>query len=83
MTITALALWGRVARHDIVRSALTGINAAVVGILAAALYNPVLEDGRSRSGRYRHRSHRPAAVGALARTAHRGGFIYAGLQRLV
>jgi chromate transporter len=41
MTITALALWGRVSRHDIVRSALTGINAAVVGILAAALYNPV------------------------------------------
>jgi chromate transporter len=41
MTITALALWSRVSRHDTVRSALTGINAAVVGILAAALYNPV------------------------------------------
>jgi chromate transporter len=41
MTIAALALWGRVSRHVIVRSALTGINAAVVGILAAALYNPV------------------------------------------
>jgi chromate transporter len=41
MTITALALWGRVSRHHIVRSALTGINAAVVGILAAALYSPV------------------------------------------
>ena len=41
MTITALALWNRVSRHDVVRSALTGINAAVVGILAAALYNPV------------------------------------------
>jgi chromate transporter len=41
MTITALALWSRVSRHDAVRSALTGINAAVVGILAAALYNPV------------------------------------------
>ena len=41
MTITALSLWGRVSRHDIVRSALTGINAAVVGILAAALYDPV------------------------------------------
>jgi chromate transporter len=41
MTIAALALWGRLARHDRVRSALTGINAAVVGILAAALYNPV------------------------------------------
>jgi chromate transporter len=41
MTIAALALWSRVSRHDIVRSALAGVNAAVVGILAAALYNPV------------------------------------------
>jgi chromate transporter len=41
MTIAALALWGRLSRYDMVRSALTGINAAVVGILAAALYNPV------------------------------------------
>jgi chromate transporter len=41
MTITALVLWGRISRHGVVRSALTGINAAVVGILAAALYNPV------------------------------------------
>jgi chromate transporter len=41
MTIAALALWGRVFRHDMLRSALTGINAAVVGLLAAALYNPV------------------------------------------
>jgi chromate transporter len=41
MTIAALALWGRVSRHGPVRSALTGINAAVVGILAAALYDPV------------------------------------------
>jgi chromate transporter len=41
MTIGALALWSRVFRHDMVRSALAGVNAAVVGILAAALYNPV------------------------------------------
>jgi chromate transporter len=41
MSIAALALWSRVSRHDIIRSALTGINAAVVGILAAALWNPV------------------------------------------
>jgi chromate transporter len=41
MTIAALALWSRVSGHDIVRSALAGVNAAVVGILAAALYNPV------------------------------------------
>ncbi|HXI47873.1 MAG TPA: chromate efflux transporter [Steroidobacteraceae bacterium] len=41
MTIGALALWSRVSRHDMVRSALAGVNAAVVGILAAALYNPV------------------------------------------
>jgi chromate transporter len=41
MTIAALALWSRVSRHDRVRSALAGVNAAVVGMLAAALYNPV------------------------------------------
>ena len=41
VTVAGLALLGRVSRHDLVRPALTGINAAVVGVLAAALYNPV------------------------------------------
>lgn len=41
VTIGGLALLGRVSAHAGFRSALTGLNAAVVGILAAALYNPV------------------------------------------
>jgi len=41
VTVAGLALLGRASRHDLVRSALTGINAAVVGVLAAALYHPV------------------------------------------
>jgi chromate transporter len=41
IAVAALALWGRAAGHDKVRCALTGVNAAVVGVLAAALYNPV------------------------------------------
>ncbi len=41
LTVAGIALWSRVSRHAKVRDALAGINAAVVGILAAALYNPV------------------------------------------
>ena len=37
----ALPFWAHWRRHDAVRRALAGINAAVVGILAAALYDPV------------------------------------------
>jgi chromate transporter len=43
MTVAGLALWSRASRHATVRNALAGINAAVVGILAAALYSPVWE----------------------------------------
>jgi chromate transporter len=41
VTIAGLAFWGRFLRHAKLGAALRGINAAVVGILAAALYNPV------------------------------------------
>ena len=37
----ALPFWGRLRRRRDVRSALGGVNAAVVGLLLAALYNPV------------------------------------------
>lgn len=37
----ALPLWGKLREFSIMRQAMTGINAAVVGILLAALYNPV------------------------------------------
>jgi chromate transporter len=36
-----LPLWARLARHERAAQAIAGVNAAVVGILAAALYDPV------------------------------------------
>jgi chromate transporter len=41
LTIAGAALWGRALQRAQVRNALAGINAAVVGILAAALYSPI------------------------------------------
>jgi chromate transporter len=39
--IGVLPFWDHLRRLRAVRSALTGVNAAVVGLLLAALYNPV------------------------------------------
>lgn len=41
LTIGVLPFWQKVRRFRPVRSALIGVNAAVVGLLLAALYNPV------------------------------------------
>jgi chromate transporter len=41
LVIGALAFWERLRRRRAVQSALRGVNAAVVGLLLAALYNPV------------------------------------------
>jgi chromate transporter len=41
LTVAGAALWSRALQRTHVRNALAGINAAVVGILAAALYNPI------------------------------------------
>jgi chromate transporter len=41
LAVAGVSLWGRLATHRPVRAAMTGVNAAVVGILAAALWNPV------------------------------------------
>jgi chromate transporter len=41
IAIAGASLWSRLARHERLRGSLTGINAAVVGLLGAALYNPV------------------------------------------
>jgi chromate transporter len=41
LVIGALPLWGIVRRHTSFQAALKGINAAVVGLLLAALYDPV------------------------------------------
>jgi chromate transporter len=41
LTVGVLPFWDDLRRYAAVRSALTGVNAAVVGLLIAALYNPV------------------------------------------
>jgi len=41
LTIGVLPFWDDLRRYPAVRSALTGVNAAVVGLLLAALYHPV------------------------------------------
>ena len=41
LAVAGVSLWSRLARHRNVRAALAGLNATVVGILAAALYDPV------------------------------------------
>lgn len=41
LTIGVLPFWDDLRKYGVVRSALVGVNAAVVGLLLAALYNPV------------------------------------------
>jgi chromate transporter len=41
LAVAGRALWDGLARHESLRSGVAGINAAVVGVLGAALYNPV------------------------------------------
>lgn len=45
LVIGTLPLWQRLAGHRVARRALSGLNAGVVGILAAALYTPVFTAG--------------------------------------
>jgi chromate transporter len=40
-----LPFWGAVSRHPTAARAIAGVNAAVVGLLAAALYNPIFTSG--------------------------------------
>jgi len=41
LALAGLPLWSWVGRHPTARGALAGVNAAVVGVLGAALYNPI------------------------------------------
>jgi chromate transporter len=49
LTIGALPFWDELRRRPAAQSALRGVNAAVVGLLLAALYNPVWTSGISSS----------------------------------
>ena len=41
LVLGALPFWASLCQHGAVRRALAGVNAAVVGVLGAALYDPV------------------------------------------
>jgi chromate transporter len=41
IALAGLSLWRWVGRHAMARGALAGVNAAVVGVLGAALYTPI------------------------------------------
>jgi chromate transporter len=41
VAVAGVPLWNWLGRHPVARRALAGVNAAVVGILAAALYDPI------------------------------------------
>jgi chromate transporter len=45
LVIGVLPYWNALRRYKVARSALVGVNAAVVGLLLAALYNPVWTSG--------------------------------------
>jgi chromate transporter len=45
LALAGSSLWSVLARHVRLRAAMTGVNAAVVGVLAAALYDPVWVSG--------------------------------------
>ncbi len=59
LVIGALPFWDRLRQHVRIQSALTGVNAAVVGLLLAALYDPVWTSG------IKNASHFSLALGAL------------------
>jgi chromate transporter len=45
LVVGALPFWESLRRHTVAQSALRGVNAAVVGLLLAALYHPVWTAG--------------------------------------
>jgi chromate transporter len=50
LVVGALPFWEALRRQAVAQSALRGINAAVVGLLLAALYNPVWTSGIVTAG---------------------------------
>ena len=50
LVVGVMPFWDRLREHPLAASALSGANAAVVGILAAALYDPVFTAGITGPG---------------------------------
>src|SRR5262249_27941394 len=67
--VAALPFWYTFRRRPRAQAVMRGVNAAVVGLLGAALYNPVWITSVKRSGRFWTRSHRLRAADRVAGTA--------------
>ena len=50
LVAAALPLWQSIAQNSAAASAIAGVNAAIVGILGAALYDPIFTSGITASG---------------------------------
>ncbi|MDX1551236.1 MAG: chromate efflux transporter [Marinobacter sp.] len=50
LVFAGLPLWSYIRKHELVRAALAGVNAGVVGLLLAALYDPVWTSAVDSSG---------------------------------
>jgi chromate transporter len=50
LTLGALPFWDALRRQPVAQAALKGVNAAVVGLLLAALYHPVWTAGITNAG---------------------------------
>lgn len=50
LVFAGLPLWSYIRRHEVARAALAGVNAGVVGLLLAALYDPVWTSAVHSSG---------------------------------
>ena len=55
LMMAALVFWPRLRARSDARAAMAGVNAAVVGLLASALYNPVWTSAVRGLARFRHR----------------------------
>ena len=72
LLVGILPFWGVLRTSLPVRRALSGVNAAVVGLLAAALYQPVWTGAVANHGRRRDRRRRSRSPCDLPGAAHRG-----------
>ena len=77
--VAALPFWRALRRETHAQAAMAGINAAVVGLLAAALYNPAFVSAVSEPARFRRRgggvraARRRTRAAAPRRRPRRGG----------
>ena len=81
LVIGTLPYWNALSRLEPARRAMLGVNAAVVGLLLAALYDPVWDERGSLGGRFhpRPRRIRPARVVEAAAVAGGGARCSSGV----